>query len=298
MEEIIKKISLHADIDTNRSLQDCTTLRIGGNVDYMVYPYDLDSAVEVLKILSNAQVNRTIIGNGSNLLASDQDYHGIVIRLSKYLNQYDISNTTVIADAGCSIISLAFACAKEGLSGLEFAGGIPASLGGTIYMNAGAYKSSMREVVEAVLVFKDGECAWLSNEECQFGYRRSIFQAHRDWVILGAKLQLQRKDKDDILSLMDSRRQRRFDSQPLDVPSAGSVFRNPSDNSAWTYIDGVGLRGYRIGDAQVSQKHPNFIVNVGKAKASDYYELVQLIQQKVKDKYDICLLYTSPSPRD
>ena len=290
MEEIIKKISLYGDIDTNRSMQDCTTLRIGGNVDYMVYPYDLDSAVEMLKILSDVQVNKAIIGNGSNLLASDRDYHGIIVRLSKYLNQYDISNTTVIADAGCSIISLAFACAKEGLSGLEFAGGIPGSLGGAIYMNAGAYKSSISEVIEAVLVYKEGKCDWLSKDECNFGYRTSIFQAHRDWVILGAKLALVRKDKDEIMELMDNRRVRRFDTQPLDVPSAGSVFRNPNENSAWTYIDKVGLRGCRIGDAQVSPKHPNFIVNVGHAKASDFYELVQLVQRKVKEECNIDLL--------
>lgn len=290
MEKLLQEISLFGDIEHQRSLQDCTTLRIGGIADTMFYPYDLESAYEAFKILENSDVNKAIIGNGSNLLVSDKPYHGIIIRLSKYLNQYHFEDDYLIADAGCSIISLAFAAAKEGLSGLEFAAGIPASLGGTIYMNAGAYKECMGDVVESVLVYHDQQLHWIDNDQCAFGYRQSVFQAHKEWIILGAKIKLKKTDSNEIMELMDSRRARRFASQPLELPSAGSVFRNPKEMFAWQAIDQVGLRGYRINDAMVSEKHPNFIVNVGNAKASDFYELVQLIQRKVKDELNVDLL--------
>lgn len=288
---LIEKISIYGDIEYNRSFQDCTTLRIGGNADYMIYPYDINSASKILSILKDESIQVKVIGNGSNLLVSDSDYHGIVIRLNKYLNQYYFQDNMLIADAGCSIISLAYASAKNNFSGLEFASGIPASLGGCIYMNAGAYKHEIKEIIDSVCVFKDNQIIWLDNSQCNFGYRQSIFHAHKNWVILQAKIKLNTGNREEILQIMDERRSRRFTTQPLDLPSAGSVFRNPDNGmAAWQCIEKVGLRGTRIGDAMISNKHANFIVNVGHAKASDYYQLIQLIQNRVKEELGVDLI--------
>ena len=290
MEELMKRLSIYGDIEYNRSFADCTTLRIGGNCEIMIYPYDIKGAICILDELKRSDFPVRVIGNGSNLLVSDANYHGIVIRLNRYVNQYELIDHTLTVGAGASIIAMSYAMAKKGLSGFEFAAGIPGSIGGAIYMNAGAYKHDISEIVHSVMVYTDQGIQWLSKAECLFGYRQSIFQAHSDWVILQAKFDLNSGDATKILALLDDRRIRRYDSQPLDLPSAGSVFRNPTTIPAWQAIEKVGLRGKRIGDAMVSEKHCNFIVNVGHAKASDFYELVQLIQRDVKQQLDIDLI--------
>lgn len=154
-------------------------------------------------------------------------------------------------------------------------------------MNAGAYKSQFSNIIDSVLVYDKGNMVWMSNEACQFAYRTSIFQSRKDVVILGARLKLEYKDKQEILDTMEDRRSRRFATQPLNYPSCGSVFRNLDDMPAWKCIDAVGLRGYRIGDAQISEKHPNWIVNLGNATAADYYALIQLMKSKVKQQLNI-----------
>ena len=290
MKELMKRISVYGDIEYNRSFADCTTLRIGGNCEIMVYPFDVAGAIAILDILHESDLPIRVIGNGSNLLVSDANYHGVVICLNKYVNQYEFNDTTLTVGAGASIIAMSYATAKKGLSGFEFAAGIPGTIGGAIYMNAGAYKHDISEIVDSVLVYDQTGTRWLSKADCAFGYRQSIFQAHSDWVILQAKFNLNPGDATKIQELLDDRRVRRFNSQPLDYPSAGSVFRNPADMPAWKAIESVGLRGKRIGDAMVSEKHCNFIVNVGHAKASDFYELVQLIQREVKNKLDLDLI--------
>ena len=290
MKELMKRISVYGDIEYNRSFADCTTLRIGGNCEIMIYPFNVAGAIAILDILHGSDLPVRVIGNGSNLLVSDANYHGVVICLNKYVNQYELDGTVLTVGAGASIIAMSYAMAKKGLSGFEFAAGIPGTIGGAIYMNAGAYKHDISEIVNSVLVYDGNGAQWLTQKQCAFGYRQSIFQAHSDWVILQAKFDLNAGDADKILALLDDRRSRRFNSQPLDFPSAGSVFRNPGDMLAWQAIEAVGLRGKRIGDAMVSEKHCNFIVNVGHAKASDFYELVQLIQREVKSKLDIDLI--------
>ena len=192
--------------------------------------------------------------------------------------------------AGVLAPALANVLAKQGLSCLEFASGIPGSIGGLVYMNAGAYKSSMADIVKEVLVLKDDELIWLNNDELNFSYRHSIFHDHPRWVVVAAKLKLERKPSEIIEELMADRLRRRKESQPLDMPSAGSCFRNPDNDFAWKLIDGIGYRGYAINDVLVSEKHSNFIVNNGNGTADDYLNIAYQIQDKVKEKYGIKLV--------
>lgn len=284
---ILKRLMAYGDVEENVSLQSKTTFRIGGNCAYYVYPKSVFGLVEIIKICNEVNLPYKIFGKGSNLLCSDDFYDGIIIGLDKYLNNFYFEDEKVLVEAGCSIILLALEAANHSLSGLEFASGIPATVGGCLYMNAGAYKSSMADIVECVYVYREGKIECLKLDELAYAYRHSIFQEHRDWIILGALLQLHEGKQEEIRSLMDSRKKRRLESQPLDKPSAGSVFRNPDGLQAWKLIEDAGLRGKQIGGAQVSLKHANFIVNVDKAKASDVETLINEIQKEVKDKFNV-----------
>ena len=287
--EILK---IYADVLENEPMKKHTTFRIGGFVDYYIYPKDVLSLMQIIKYLNKENISYKFVGRGSNLLWDDNPFHGVVINLDRTLNDYYIQEDgTVLAWAGCSIINLAIEMAKNSLTGLEFASGIPGSIGGGIYMNAGAYKSDLSQVLESVLVLKDDVMEWIDKENLEFGYRKSIFQKNKNWIILAAKFHLEKGDKEEIQSLMESRRNRRVESQPLDKPCAGSVFRNPSEMPAWKLVEELGLRGYQVGGAQVSNKHCNFIVNEnGQASAKDVRDLIAMIQDKAKEKFNIDLV--------
>lgn len=283
----IEKLNTIALTKTNQSLSTMTTLRIGGKADYTIYP-ETDIALDtVIKLLKENNVPYKVIGKGSDLLCSDDDYHGAIIKLDRYFNDVMINGNEITAQAGESLIALSINAMKNGLSGLEFASGIPATVGGAVYMNAGAYKCCMADIIKEVFIYRDGKMEWMPKEECEYSYRTSIFQKHHDWIILAVRLQMEKKDPEEIRELVESRRTRRMASQPLDRPSCGSVFRNPEGRNAWELVEGIGYRGHRIGDAQVSEKHCNFIVNLGHATANDYLTLVKEIQEKVKEKYGI-----------
>ena len=288
METMLEQLKKVAAVETGVPLSSMTTLRIGGKAKYVAYPDDSVSLDSLIRIIRKNHLPFKLIGKGSNLLCSDKDYGGVIIRLEKF-NDFYIVDTSVVAQAGCSIIAVAYAAMKAGLSGLEFASGIPGSVGGVTFMNAGAYRSSMSDVIDSVFVYRDGKFEWVPKGECGFGYRTSVFQSHPDWIVIAIRLNLEKRDPDEIRALMDSRRERRMASQPLDRPSAGSVFRNPADVPAWKLIEGIGYRGHRIGDAQVSEKHVNFIVNDGHARAEDFLALTEEIQKLVKEKYGISL---------
>lgn len=289
MKDLYEELKAIATVDKDMPLSKMTTLRIGGIAKYVIYPENTLSLQAVISKLNENNVPFKVIGKGSNLLCSDDDFEGAIIRLDRYLCGSYFDNETLVAEAGCSIIALSYEALKNELSGLEFASGIPGTVGGVTFMNAGAYKSSMSDIIECVSVYRDGKIEWLTNEECEFSYRTSIFQKHLDWIILAIKMKLKRANQQDIRELMDSRRERRMSSQPLDKPSAGSVFRNPCESPAWKLIEGVGYRGKRIGDAVVSDKHVNFIVNDGNATAKDFITLVEEVQKAVKEKYGIDL---------
>ena len=279
----------HGEYHDDKSFKSLTTLKMGGHIRHFVVPNDVDDLKAIVAFLKNNRVNFKVLGNGSNLVCGESEYDGVVISL-KNICAYEIHNDEVYAEAGVLAPALANVLAKQGLSCLEFASGIPGSIGGLVYMNAGAYKSSMADIVKEVLVLKDDELIWLNNDELNFSYRHSIFHDHPRWVVVAAKLKLERKPSEIIEELMADRLRRRKETQPLDIPSAGSCFRNPDDTFAWKLIDGIGYRGYAINDVLVSEKHSNFIVNNGNGTADDYLNIAYQIQDKVKEKYGIKLV--------
>ncbi len=289
---LLEQLKTYGEVLENESMRKHTTYRIGGSVDYYIYPENFLSLMRIIDILRENEILYRVTGRGSNLLWDDKHFNGAVINLDRKLNDsYIEEDGTLVAFAGCSIINIAIEAANHSLTGLEFASGIPGSIGGGIYMNAGAYKSDLSQTLKSVLVMKEDTISWIDKDKLEFGYRKSIFQQHKDWTILAAKFKLEKGIKKDIQSLMESRRNRRVESQPLDKPCAGSVFRNPAQMPAWKIVEDLGFRGYQIGGAQVSLKHCNFIVNAtGDATCQDVKDLIALIQKKAKEKFDIDLI--------
>lgn len=289
MKNIYESLKEFGQVEEYVPLSKMTTLHIGGLARYVAYPSNTVALDGMLRIIKNAGIPFKLIGKGSNLLCSDKLFDGVIIRLDHHFNDYYIRDHKIVAQSGCSIIMLAYQAMKHGLTGLEFASGIPGTVGGTTFMNAGAYRSSVSEIIDGVFVYREGRFEWLTKEECEFEYRTSVFQKHHDWIVVAVQYNLKHGDQDEIRELMESRRERRMKSQPLDKRSAGSTFRNPTSKPAWELIEGIGYRGHHVGDAAVSEKHVNFLINEDKATASDFMQLVSEIQERVKDKYDIDL---------
>ena len=272
----------------NEPLSKHTTFRVGGPARILVIPNSKDSLVETIRLVHQYDIPFKVIGRGSNLLPSDQVFEGIIIKCDKGLDHIEINETLVTVGAGVSTILLANKMAKNELGGLEFISGIPGSLGGAVYMNAGAYNKEIKDIlVKALIMDETGKLKWISNEEMQFTYRTSIMQSQKGWILIEAVLQLEAGNYDEIMELMKARKVRRVESQPTNLPSAGSTFRNPNPHFSWKLIEDSGLRGVRIGGAEVSQKHCNFIVNVGGATATDIYNLIQHVQQVVLEKHGV-----------
>ncbi len=273
----------------DKTFSKLTTVKMGGEIAHFVEPYNLACLKEIIVFLKNNRIPFKVIGNGSNLICGSSRYEGVVISLKNF-NNFEVHNNKLYVEAGVMAPFLCTSLAKLGLSGLEFASGIPGSIGGLVFMNAGAYKKSMSDVIEEVLVLKDDEIIRMSKDELKFNYRYSIFQEHPHWIIIAAYLNLELADTDEILALIKERKERRQNTQPLDKPSAGSCFRNPEGGFAWKYIDGVGLRGFNLNGVKVSDKHPNFIVNEQGGTGEDYLTIAFKIQEEVKKKYDIKLI--------
>lgn len=255
----------------------------------MVYPKNIDELSKLLRYLKDNDIKYIILGGGSNVILA-RPYFDVVIKLDK-LNSIVIKDNIVTAGAGVSLIYLANICMNNNLNGLSFAGGIPGLLGASTSMNAGAYKEDMASIVKEVKVINpDFEVITLINEELNYSYRNSFLKEHKDYVVVEVTMEMSYLDKDIIKETMTSRKQRRVESQPLDMPSAGSVFRNPEGMSAGKLIEDVNLKGYSIGGAQISTKHANFIVNTGKATYEDIIELIDYTKKKIKDIYDIDLI--------
>ena len=287
MKNIYEQLQHFGKTDYNVPLSSMTTLRIGGNARYVCYPDDVVSLDGIIRLLDKEGIPYKVFGRGSNMLCSDDDYEGAIIRLDRGFDRYYFNDDHLIAYAGCSIIHLAYESMKNELSGLEFASGIPGTVGGLTFMNAGAYKSCMKDIVERVMVYRNGTTEWINADDCGFAYRHSIFHEHPDWIILAADMKLEHKDDNEIREVIESRKARRMATQPLDKPSAGSVFRNPDEIPAWQLIEGIGYRGRQVGGAKVSEKHVNFIVNENRASATDFMTLVDEITKKVMEQYGI-----------
>lgn len=282
-------LSGHGEYHDDKSFAELTTLRMGGKIAHFVLPETIDDLKSIISFVKTEHIPFKVIGNGSNLVCGESSYDGVVICLKKICG-YEIMNDEVYVEAGMMAPKLANILAEEGLSCLEFASGIPGNIGGLVYMNAGAYKKEMADVINEVLVLKDGELVWFDKSELNFSYRHSIFHDHPRWVVVAAKLSVEKKDAKQIKEIMADRLQRRKDSQPLDKPSAGSCFRNPEGGFAWKLVDGIGYRGYSINDVSVSDKHSNFIVNNGHGTAQDYLQIAYDIQEKVKKQYGVKLV--------
>ncbi|MFV0393711.1 MAG: UDP-N-acetylmuramate dehydrogenase [Coprobacillaceae bacterium] len=276
------------DIIEDEPMYKHTTYKVGGPAKLYIKVNSIDALRSVLEYCKEKTIQHMIIGKGSNLLFSDKLYEGIIISLNEYFNNFHINGSIITCDAGVSMISLAYEAAKTGLSGLEFMGGIPGTVGGGVYMNAGAYKSNISNVIESVTILDENlEIKVLNKEEMKFSYRHSILQKNKNWIVLSVTFTLTTGNPKEIKEVLDDRKERRMSSQPWNLPSAGSIFRNPEDKAAWQYIDDAGMRGYEIGGAQVSPKHSNFIVNNGYASAKDIYELIIFIKQQVKEKFGV-----------
>ena len=290
MEEIIEKIKglEVGKVEENVSLKKYTTYRVGGIARCIVYPKSTNSLVKLIRFLKREKITYKILGNGSNLLFSDKPYEGVLIKLSELDAIEFVGKNKIRAEAGASLIRVSMMAAKKSLTGLEFASGIPGSIGGSVFMNAGAYKSDMGYVVEKVKVLTpDLKIIRLENREMNFHYRTSFLHKHPDYICLEVLFKLQQGKKEAIMEVIQERKERRLASQPLEYPSAGSVFRNPTDNFAGKLIEDVGLKGKKHGGAMVSNKHANFIVNYKDAKAEDIKYLIDLCHDKVLEQYGI-----------
>lgn len=277
-------------IKINEPLKNHTTFKIGGPADIMLFPSSIDDLQKAISICIEANLSHFIMGQGSNLLVRDGGYRGIVIKIGTHLKKYVVQDIRIYAEAGVRLSELAHNAASHSLTGLEFAEGIPGSLGGAVVMNAGAYDSEMKNVLESVqAISTSGQIQSFSREQLNMSYRKSIFQANQ-FIVVSAVLQLKRGEKEMIQTKMREFARRRREKQPLDHPSAGSVFRRPEGIYVGPIIEKMGLKGFSIGDAQVSAKHAGFIINKGNATASDVIALIKVIQEKAEQTYGIDLM--------
>ena len=266
-----------------------TSFRIGGPAEIFVKVPTAKVLSEILLYFAQVSQNYFVLGKGSNLLVGDKGYRGVVLQLQEEMASIRIEGSRVIAGAGASLPLVAQTAAAQGLSGMEFAAGIPGSIGGAVVMNAGAYDGEMKQIVENVTVYNQmGEEMYLDNDTMEFGYRSSIIK-DRPFVVTEVTLKLKEDKKEDILARMEDFNARRRQKQPLEYPSGGSTFKRPEGYFAGKLIMDAGLRGLRVGDAQVSEKHCGFIVNIGNASAEDVKELMEEVQYRVRKQLGVRL---------
>ena len=286
--DVLKSAGI-TDLLINEPLSKHCTFQIGGPADILVYPRNHEELRSLLSIVSKYQLPLQFLGKGSNLLICDEGLRGVTIKLSKHFDQFEVRGAKVTVDAGYSLIRLAAQLAKKGLGGLEFAGGIPGTIGGAIRMNAGAHGSDMSKIVSSVLVMTDtGEMLNIHKDDLNFSYRHSILD-EKPWLVLQASLDLNLSEPSLISNQMKSWKEKRLSSQPLKEASCGSVFKNPLPQYAGDLIERCGLKGYRIGNAQFSSMHANFIINAGDASARDVLSLIQTAQRRVFEQFGIHL---------
>lgn len=278
-----------AGIKKDEALSRYTTFKIGGKADYIAEPQNATQITELIKLCKKYQIPFFILGNGSNMLVSDQGYRGLIIHILTEMNQITISANKITAQAGAGLIKVTHVAKEHGLTGLEFASGIPGTVGGAIYMNAGAYGGEMQQVVSSVKVLDmDGNIYHIDGKDMQFSYRHSIVQ-EKQLVVLEAVFVLQKGDKAVIEENMQNLSELRRSKQPLEYPSAGSTFKRPEGYFAGKLIMDAGLRGVSVGDAQVAEKHCGFVINKGDATAKDVMDLIGLVQEEVQKQFGVWL---------
>jgi UDP-N-acetylmuramate dehydrogenase len=275
-------------IKKNEPLANHTTIKIGGPADLYIEPSSVNHLKMVMEVIRKHRINWRAIGRGSNLLVSDKGIEGAVIKLGSGLDTLTINGTEITVGGGYSLVSLSTLISKKGLTGLEFASGIPGSVGGAVYMNAGAHGSDISKILKrAHILFEDGSFEWLSNEEMEFTYRTSVLQIKRPGIVVEAVFELAAGDRDEIVSQMQKNKDYRKETQPWNFPCAGSIFRNPLPHYAGKLIEVAGLKGFSIGGAKISDMHGNFIVNAGNATAGDVLALIEHVKDTIYQLYEI-----------
>ena len=265
-----------------------TTFRTGGPADLLVQP-EAEQIAPILEVCRNEEIPWTVIGNGSNLLVGDGGIRGVVLEIGKQMSDVVIEGTVITAGAGAMLSSIASRAAAAELTGMEFASGIPGSLGGAVVMNAGAYGGEMKDILQKVTVLTpDGTVQTLSVKELELSYRHSIIP-EKGYLVISAVLKLQAGNADEIQSIMDDLKEKRVSKQPLEYPSAGSTFKRPEGYFAGKLIQDAGLRGFRVGGAQVSEKHCGFIINRDQATSTDICQLMQQVSEIVYEKFGVRL---------
>lgn len=287
--EELKRILPGETIKLDEPMREHTTFRIGGAADYFVIPRTKEEVQSVVRCCLDYEMPYYIIGNGSNLLVSDEGYRGVIVQLYKNMNRISAEENVIRAQAGALLSQIAACALEHSLTGFEFAAGIPGTLGGACVMNAGAYGGEMKQVLSQVTVMDcEGGIFTLGADELELGYRTS--KIARDGLIaLEAQISLEEGDKAAIKALMDELREKRVSKQPLEYPSAGSTFKRPEGYFAGKLIQDSGLRGFRVGGAQVSEKHCGFVINRQNATAADVDGLMREVSARVKEKFGVTL---------
>lgn len=277
------------NVKVQEPMKNHTTFRIGGPADYYLCPHSTEELQKILQICRENKIEFFILGNGSNLLVSDKGYRGVVIQLWKNFSDIVTEDDAIAVKAGALLSKVAAEALEAGLTGMEFASGIPGTMGGAVMMNAGAYGGEMKDIIKEVTVLtKEGEILTLSQEEMNFGYRTSVVK-EKGYVVISVVLQLKKGDREEIRKLMNDLKERRVTKQPLDMPSAGSTFKRPEGYFAGKLIMDAGLRGFSVGGAQISEKHCGFVVNKGEATAADVLGLIKEVQKRVQEKFGVAL---------
>ena len=285
--EYVSELVGSNNILKNEPMSRHTTFRVGGEAECMVLVPDKEKMAELVRNFHKLETDYYVVGNGSNILVGDKGVDGVVLNTSAHMKKIRVAGEYITVESG-ELLSKVAAVAKEhGLSGMEFAAGIPGTIGGAVVMNAGAYDGEMKQIVERVTVISaEGEIMELDNSTMEFGYRTSIIK-NRPFVVLEVVLKLQQGDAEQIKAKMDDFSAKRRAKQPLEYPSAGSTFKRPEGYFAGKLIMDAGLRGFRVGGAQVSEKHCGFVINVGNATAADVREVMDEVAIRVKDKFNV-----------
>lgn len=277
------------EILENICMSNYTSYKTGGIAKYLVYPNTIESLIELIKYIKNNNIKYFILGNGTNIIFTDDFYDGVVINLKK-LNNLLVSKNIICVSSGYSLQKLVSITIEKNLSGLEFAAGIPGTVGGAIYMNAGAYGSAMADIIDEVTYLENEEIKTKKREELEFGYRESCFKNNKNIIILSTKIKLKPSNKNEIQDTIKEYTEKRIKTQPLEYPTAGSVFKNPDNISAGALIEHkLNLKGHNVNDAYISTKHANFIINKGNAKSEDIIRLIKEIQREALEKEGINL---------
>ena len=277
------------DILTEEPMSRHTTFRIGGEAACFIRISSEEQLRKLIPYFENVGVEYFVLGKGSNLLVGDKGYPGVILQISDACQQIEAEENRLQVQAGATLSKVALFAMERGLEGLEFAAGIPGTVGGGVVMNAGAYGGEMKQVVESVRVLSsEGEILTLDNDTMEFGYRTSIIR-NRNFTVLSVTFLLREGNREEIRARIEDFQKRRMEKQPLNYPSAGSTFKRPEGYFAGKLIMDAGLRGFQIGDARVSDKHCGFVVNVGKATARDVTDVIEEVQEKVRERFGVSL---------